>query len=155
MQTSAMNCKRSLKADKFVKSPECCIFLASSAISLNSLPRHVVLYDYFTDLTVGYGIVLDQSSLDGAYSLGIKIANRNEYDTDLVLEILLNMGSGGGGGVTENPDAEVSVVTEHSKRYRTLTIIAFSFCAVFLLALILVSVIRCQCNRQFEDDDWI
>lgn len=36
MRTSAMNCNRSLKANKFVKSPESCIFLDSSAISFNS-----------------------------------------------------------------------------------------------------------------------
>jgi len=36
MQTSAMNWNLSLKADRLVKSPECCIFLASTAISLNS-----------------------------------------------------------------------------------------------------------------------
>ena len=36
MQTSAMNCNLSLKADISVKSPECCILLVSTAISLSS-----------------------------------------------------------------------------------------------------------------------
>lgn len=36
MQTSAMNCNLSLKADRLVKSPESCIFLDCAAISFNS-----------------------------------------------------------------------------------------------------------------------
>lgn len=36
MQTSAMNCNLSLKADRLVKSPESCIFLVCTAISFNS-----------------------------------------------------------------------------------------------------------------------
>ena len=36
MQTSAMNCNLSLKADRLVKSPESCIFLVCAAISFNS-----------------------------------------------------------------------------------------------------------------------
>ena len=37
MQTSAINCNRSLKTDRLLKSPVSWIFLASSAISFNSL----------------------------------------------------------------------------------------------------------------------